>query len=58
VKSATRFPGLRNLARSLDEAFGYGKIYSTAAHKRWWKAIDKRNDTSQIKDRLPAAIWT
>lgn len=34
AKSATYFPGLRNVARSLDEAFGYGKVYGTAAHKK------------------------
>jgi reductive dehalogenase len=41
AKSATYFPGLRNMARSLDEAFGYGTVYGTAAHKKlvddYWK---------------------
>ena len=37
AKLATVIPGVRHLARSLDEVFGYGKVSDEKAMKKFWR---------------------
>lgn len=37
AKLATVIPGVRHIARSLDESFGYGKAFNEKAVKNYWK---------------------
>jgi reductive dehalogenase len=37
AKLATVIPGVRNIARSLDESFGYGKVFNEKAMRNYWK---------------------